>query len=101
MPRSRARSPESYPAAGPIAGGSAASRTAGSPSSIPHSTRWYSSRSVFPSKTQPAARLQDQQRGGPGAVGVEEPTADRGPVVGEIAVRQRVVTHHVRALGKD
>ena len=50
---------------------------------------------------QAAARLQDQQHGGPGAVGVEEPAADRRPVVGEVAVRQRVMADHVGALGED
>ena len=53
---------------------------------------------------QAAARLQDQQRGGPGAVGVEEPAADRRAVAGELLlapVRQRVVAYHVRALGEN
>jgi hypothetical protein len=44
MPRSRARSSSVYPAAGPIAGGLAASRTAGSPSPMPRSVRWPASR---------------------------------------------------------
>src|SRR5450755_2207819 len=50
---------------------------------------------------QPPARLQDQQVPGPVTVRVEESTANRRPVTGEITIGKSVVTDHIRAGVQD